>query len=489
MSEYVFCPRCGAVTKPGVCTNCGYTIDKENAEDNFDSANNSETVQEFYTGPSYKRPEPNKNKNSKGWIIGLIIGLCVIAAVLVLLVVLIAAVILPFVIKGVYTASQPANTITAPNNNLNNNNLFPNIDDEDDPDDPDADPADPANPADPSDPDIYDPDADEYYYAKTIEGLYSGTSKFDYDDFVNNIVPSANEYWDESTDGSFDYFINGSYSSYLKSTVSHGFIGRQDFQTPYYEYLIDSYIENDNYTVGRRAIRYEGEYNGLFINAYCTYYTLSSDDVDFSEANEALRNQAISELYDYISKKSKSNSSEAFNYTLYIDSVITFNNDEILSVGYSTTSYENNNIDNFYIHGINVDVRKGKVMDNTAILNFDDDFSEFFVKRSNIQNSYVEAINYCPYSDTTKVFNDDDALILLFTPLGIEVGINYRYQYSYGWVTITINDYDKYFSNQYSFDTGYGKQYYDMYKYEKELGIYDDPYIIDDGGDGNVYDL
>ena len=482
MSEYVFCPRCGAVTKPGVCTNCGYTINREEINENAESGQaEKETYETIYTGPAKKQPEPNKNKSSKGWIIGLIIGVAVIAVIVFLLIILIAAAFLPIIIKGVYNTSQPQTTVTAPNNNNNPvTNLFPDIDIDTDTDTDTDDDSDGLS-------DIYDPESDEYYYATTIEGLYSGTSKFDYDKFMNEIVPSANEYWDESAEDTFDYYINGSYTSYLKSEVSHNFIERDGFATPYYEYLVDSYIENDKYDVERRIIRYEGECNGLFINAYCAYYRLSSDTIDFTETNEILRNQAISELYEYILKKSKSNtSSEAFNYTLYTDAVITFNNDEIISIGYSTTSYENNDIDNFYIHGINVEVRNGKVMDNTAILKFDDDFSKFFVERSNIQNSYVDSINYSDPSDITKVFRDDDALILLFTPLGVEVGINYRYQYSYGWVTVTINDFEPYFLHQYNFDTGFGKGY-DIYQYEKDNNIFFDGY--DSDYDDLFYDL
>ena len=112
-------------------------------------------------------------------------------------------------------------------------------------------------------------------------------------------------------------------------------------------------------------------------------------------------------------------SSETFNYTLYTDSVITFNNDEVISVGYSTTSYENNDINNFYIHGINVDVRDGSLIDNTEFLNFMGDFSEFFVERSNIQNSHVDSINNSKYSDTAKVFQNDDS-----TPASGHAGIS-----------------------------------------------------------------
>ena len=480
MSDFIFCPRCGAVTKPGVCTNCGYTINKEENE-------KEEAVNETsdYNSESVPLKDNSKPKSSKGWIIGLVIGLAVIAITILLIVVIAAFIIVPIVFKTVYTAQNINQIITTPSP-YSNPPISPSIDiDDDDDDDDDAD-NDPDVGVDNGtiDPDIYDPSSDESYYATKIEPLYAGTSKFDYDKFMQDIVPNANEYWDESAEDTFDYYINGSYTSYLKSEVSHGFIERDGFETPYYEYLIDSYIENENYDVERRLIRYEGTQNGIFVNAYCAYYTLSSDTVDYTDANEALRNQALSMLYNFLSKNV--NSSESFNYTLYTDAVITFNNDEILSVGYSSTSYLDNNLNDFSIHGVNIDVKKGKAMDNTAILNFDDDFSEFFVKRSNIQNSFVDSINNSNASDITKLFKDDDSLILLFTPLGIEVGINYRYQYSFGWVTVTINDYDTYFSNQYSFDTSYG-HIYDMYQYEKDNGITYDGFDSPDGVD--YYDL
>ncbi|MBO7374843.1 MAG: hypothetical protein J6U09_03430, partial [Lachnospiraceae bacterium] len=50
-------------------------------------------------------------------------------------------------------------------------------------------------------------------------------------------------------------------------------------------------------------------------------------------------------------------------------------------------------------------------------------------------------------------------------------GIQYKYMGSYGWVTITINDFDKYMSGTYNFNTDWGKKNYDVYQYEKDNGI------------------
>ena len=104
MSEYVFCPRCGAVTKPGVCTNCGYTINKEGDlnENTEGSQVSQETYETLYTGPAKKQPEPGKNKSSKGWIIGVVIGLAVVVVIIFLLVIIFVAAFVPIIIKSAY---------------------------------------------------------------------------------------------------------------------------------------------------------------------------------------------------------------------------------------------------------------------------------------------------------------------------------------------------------------------------------------------------
>lgn len=493
MSEFKFCPRCGAVTKPGICSNCGYNMNKELEENEVEQDVTSETsaqsVQNEETGFSNDSQEPKKK--SKGWLVGLFVGLGLIAFTVIFICLLVVVAFVPLAFKTVFATVNYVNTAQT-NPPVNQNPLvLPNTPDTDDEHDPenDDDPEDETDPDDPDDPDA-DPDDDyddilnNYYYSDNIEGNYSGSSEFDYDKFTKDLVPEANEYWDENAENTFDYFMNGTYNSYLQSPESHEFAERDGFPTPYYDYIVDSYIENKNYDVERHIIRFEGEIDGMFINACSAYYALSSDKVDFTDVNEALRDQALAELYHFATNNNAKSGS--YNYTLYSDAVITFNNDEVMSIVYNTTSYKENYFDKFFIHGMNIDVKNGKVMDNTKILNFDDDFSEFFVERSNTQNSLVDSINESQPSELTKIFNNDDALIIFFTPLGIEVGMNYLYHGSYGWVTISLNDFDEYLSGTYNFKADWGKGY-DIYKYEKEHGI--TPGVYDSDDDDYYYDL
>lgn len=491
--EFIFCPRCGAVTAPGVCTNCGFKIEKEEPvnetvnNEYTDSANETSNVVQTETVNEMPQDNTVEKKKPVGLIIGIVAGVLAVLFLILILGVVGVVAFAPMIIKTAYTPSTPPSpvvTATLPNTTDDDDD-----DDEDEDDDKDTDKdadtdVDDDDDKDTDTDDTEDDIVDEYAgYSETIEPLYGGTSQFDYDKFVEDFINNANEYWDEPADDTNDFYLNGSYSSYMQSPYSQEFIERDGFETPYYQYVVNSYVENDNYEVERRIIRFEGQINGIFANAYCAYYNLYSDDVDYTAVNEVLRNQAVTSLYNYVTTHS---GSSAFNYTLYCDSVITFNNDDIFSVAYNSTAYADNNTQTFYIHGVNVDVKNGEVMDNTKIFNLDDDFSRFFISRSNTQNSFVDAINYSDIKDVTKVLNDDDSLILLFTPLGLEIGCDYRYKYTYGWVTVTINDFDKYLSGNYKFDSDFGKGY-DIFKYEKENGITPDGYDADE--DDDYYDL
>ena len=544
MSDFIFCPRCGAVTKPGICTNCGYNTEKERVSENtaeentsydnsssdysydtissasentssfsyatgsssnenassfsydngsssnegassfsydngssdFSYDNNSSDSLKYDNGVSPVSPEtiketkPKKEKKSgTGLIIGVVAGIIVLLFLIIVCVVILCFGAFPAVYKY-FSASNNQAVVPPTNNPVTPSTNIPDID----VDIPDID----TNL--PDLPDVTDPDddKDQIYngYSELIEPNYGGTSQFDWDSFIGDYTADANEFTNEEVTEEDDYFINGPYSSYSRSGSSHEFIERDGFETPYYEHVLDSFIPNDNYDVKRNVMRYEAEVDGLYVNAYCGYYTLESDTVDFTAVNEQLRDQSISALYYYLENN---DAEDGTFYTLYSDSIITFNNDEIFSVVYDINSYEGNNTKLFYLHGVNVDVKNGQVMDNTQILNFDDDFTKFFIQRSNTQNSTVPAINGSDISDTTKLFNNDDSLILFFTPLGVEVGINYRYYGSFGWVTVTLNDFDKYFSGTYDFDTDFGKGY-DIYKYEKDMGITTDDFNYDD---------
>ena len=98
------------------------------------------------------------------------------------------------------------------------------------------------------------------------------------------------------------------------------------------------------------------------------------------------------------------------------------------------------------MHGININLKTGTVLDNTEILNTDEEFVKDFIKRSNRQNGKNSvAIDGISDREKLQLFQDADSLILFYTPIGLEVGYNYSGVEGYtGWITVSIEEYEQY---------------------------------------------
>lgn len=495
-AEFVFCKRCGAVTKPGICTNCGFDMykdlnidtDNNSNSENFETVNNTTTVNTnaeavAFTG-AVNTTETNANANvqadatpakkkkgGKGLIIGLCVGIPIALVTIILCIIVVGIVASPFLIKYVIPTSVSNsiyNNLSKQASNTPMANLIPVPEEEEEEEDDDYD---------------YLADIDPYLdygslinddgkeYSSTIDGVGIPSAGYDEKKF-EGYTSSANEYFDlvVGENDKKDMFVNGNYDSYLSFNAAHGEHDRDAYPTPYLTSLDECYEECADYSVERHVIKYEGQNNGVYVSCSSAYYTIKSDTVDFSAVNDKLKERAVIGLYDFL-ENSSNTSSSVFNYSIYSDAIITYNNDEVMSIVYDYTSYSENVADRMTVYGVNIDMKNGSVFDNTKILNMDDDFAQFFVDRSNIQNRYLNALNESSSSDISKVLNDDDSLIMFFTPFGIEVGMVYRYQGTSGWVTVTINDFDKYLAGNYTFNTDWGKNNYDVYQYEKDNGI------------------
>ena len=94
-------------------------------------------------------------------------------------------------------------------------------------------------------------------------------------------------------------------------------------------------------------------------------------------------------------------------------------------------------------------MKTGKILKNSDILNIDDSFAKDFRERSITQNGKDSIVSKWDDSTIEKSLESEDLLILFYTPLGMEVGVNVDKSngsdYSdTGWVTVTYKDYEKY---------------------------------------------
>lgn len=199
----------------------------------------------------------------------------------------------------------------------------------------------------------------------------------------------------------------------------------------YYDFT--DYIRDDlSYQVELES--YEVEEDNIYIDV--NYPVVLGEGVtNLDGINKALQNE-LTVVEDYV-KQMGDQLMEDESYEFLVDGYVTYMSEDVLSVAYVEYGYLNDEFYESYIISVNVDMSTGMVMDNTQILEIDDAFSIDFRERCDKQNGSVDTLSVFSDQEITEYLNDSKHAIILYTPLGMEVGMNY---YS-GWVTVTYRDY------------------------------------------------
>ena len=210
----------------------------------------------------------------------------------------------------------------------------------------------------------------------------------------------------------------------------------------------DAYNSDDQYYEFGNALRDDLPYSATFkekeyeekdrdVYIYCSYPFLEGDIPNIDYLNQLIYEEYLYFL-DYYKDNVREDMREDESYQCVIDSYVTYMDEEKISVVFS----ENAEWDDYFIlslYCINIDVENGVVLDNTAILDIDDEFSVDFRIREEKQNQ-SNALDWYTDQELTEMMNDPIDLIIFYTPLGMEVGVNH----DNGWCTVTYKDYEEY---------------------------------------------
>ncbi len=220
---------------------------------------------------------------------------------------------------------------------------------------------------------------------------------------------------------------------------------KEDFAGPYYREVVDCIDESVSYEIERKHYDLDEKEHNVYIAT--SYIQLEGDIPGMDEINRLLE-----ENVTYFAKNYEDNKSDILGMLdensgirAEIKSYVTYNTEHMISVvvrediamGYMYQDVA------LYCYNINLDT--GTILDNTTMLNLGDGFGQEFRDRSNAQNGISEG-GVEPYSNAQieAMLNDETSLILFYTPLGVEVGYNYKGDYYTGWITITMQDYENY---------------------------------------------
>lgn len=217
-----------------------------------------------------------------------------------------------------------------------------------------------------------------------------------------------------------------------------------EFKGPYYEEFVDCIDETVSYKVERNFEEINDKKYDSCLRV--SYVQLDGDIPNLDEINRILKDKAMDEFEAY--KDNEAQYHEIIKeygtcVDVLVQSFVTYNDEEIISVAIQKDSRLGMDAEMGF-ETVNVNLVTGTVMDNTQILNLQDSFGEEFRQRSNKQNGTSQLVEMMSNIEIVDRLNDEESLIVFYTPIGMEVGFHYKGNGFSGWVTVSMTDYEKY---------------------------------------------
>lgn len=254
-------------------------------------------------------------------------------------------------------------------------------------------------------------------------------------------------YYDD--DGEFHYFEEDTdpRDRFNQSTHDEDIEGYATGE--YFSFPADNRVEGLDYSVEMEEKEYE---DGSAAYIYYNYPVVSGDVPNVDYINDTICAEWES-LLEYYEEDYKSALPDYYgdDYEEYgesdgimaqLDANVTYMSEDVLSVVYRETVYYGEYLDyqvDLYLYCLNFDMKNGQLLENTGMLNIDEDFVEDFRERSEKQNA-DSVLDYYDDDDVMYCLEDPYSLILFYCPQGMEVGLNM----DEGWVTVTYPDYEEY---------------------------------------------
>ncbi|MDE5866592.1 MAG: hypothetical protein K2H31_08345, partial [Lachnospiraceae bacterium] len=265
-----------------------------------------------------------------------------------------------------------------------------------------------------------------------FKNLYSNTERVT----VNNVMDRTDNDIDRDNDDNRNSDNDRNNRDYAQDDDDDD----NDYDDDYYEFH-DDVKNNLSYSIKWDYFEYDTDNKNVSI--YVDYPVIVGDDVpNLDKLNAVIEGEAslFSEYYEEeYSKYMDDNEDSYFNVTS--TGYVTYMSESVLSIAFQE-EISSNFFGAVYVYCINIDMNAGVVMDNTDIIEVDDDFSVDFRERNERQNGENDMMDSMSDQEITKHLKSEDDLIIFYTPLGMEIGMNYGD--GYGWVTVTYHDYKKY---------------------------------------------
>lgn len=199
----------------------------------------------------------------------------------------------------------------------------------------------------------------------------------------------------------------------------------QDLNSPYYSGPYNALRDDLSYNVTfTDAIYYSEKKNNVFVE-------VEYPQVDFGGGEkEEYINTALHYEFDYYKKffeeDLKAEMKDEDYYYCIVDSDVTYMDEKILSVVFTEelqvkAGMDTLNLINYYC--LNFDLETGTLLENETLLDVDEAFAADFRRREIEENGEGALVDYTDIQ-LMRMLQNDDYLVLFYTPMGMEIGLN-----------------------------------------------------------------
>lgn len=203
----------------------------------------------------------------------------------------------------------------------------------------------------------------------------------------------------------------------------------------YYGDVTDNIRTDLDYSIKWENYEYEG--NNEYVMIAVDYPVIEGDVPNRDILNEMIANEVVY-FEEYFNEYSQY-MLDGEIFVVYSEGNVTYMDEEKMSIVFTETIYSDYWQDTD-LYCINIDMENGVVLNNSSILEVNKDFAVDFRIRSREQNGSVSALDYMTDQEMIYYLSNNDTSIIFYTPLGMEVGINYGESY----VTVTYKDYEEF---------------------------------------------
>lgn len=203
----------------------------------------------------------------------------------------------------------------------------------------------------------------------------------------------------------------------------------------YYGDIRDAVRTDLKYSIEWKNYEFEGNSDTVMIAV--DYPVIEGDIPNLEIVNQTLADET-KYFEEYYAEYAKYMMPEEV-FGVYAEGFVTYMDEERMSVVFRETIYTDYWTD-CGLFCVNIDMENGVVLDNGSILAIDDEFAVDFRMRCKAQNGDISTLNYLTDQELVQYLTNAGTSIVFYTPLGMEVGVNYGENYA----TATYKDYEQF---------------------------------------------